>query len=200
MVSIALTGGIAAGKSLVARRLAQLGATVIDADLLARQVVARGTPGLASVVRDFGPAVVGPDGELDRPALAAVVFADAAARERLNAIIHPLVRAEAARLAAAAGPDAVVVQDIPLLAETGQRAGFDLVLVVEAPERERIRRMVGERGMSEAEGRRRMAAQASDEERRAVADVLIANDGTPAETMAAVDELWRTRIAPLAGR
>lgn len=190
MTRIALTGGIAAGKSTVARRLAELGAVVIDADQLSREVVAPGTPGLDEVVARFGSSVVGPDGALDRPALGALVFGDAAARADLEAIIHPRVRARAAELEEAVGPGVPVVQDIPLLVETGQAGDFDLVLVVEAPTDQRIARMVGDRGMTEAEARSRIEAQASDAERRAVADVVLDNSGRREELLARVDAAW----------
>jgi dephospho-CoA kinase len=193
---VGLTGGIGAGKSEVARRLAQLGAVVIDSDRLAREVVEPGTEGLAEVVAAFGPEVLGPDGALDRPALGRRVFGDEAARHRLEAIIHPRVRARSAELIAAAPPDAVVVNDIPLLVETGIGAGFDLVVVVTASVPSRLRRLAGYRGMSAEEARSRMAAQATDEQRRAVADVVLDNDGSLEDLRAAVDRLWHERLAP----
>jgi dephospho-CoA kinase len=195
-VQIGLTGGIGAGKTAVARRFAQLGAVVVDADALAREVVAAGTPGLDAVVAGFGAGVLRPDGELDRPALGRLVFGDEAARGRLNAIVHPLVRRRAAELIAAAPAGSVVVQDVPLLVETGQAAGFDLVVVVEAPAGARIERLARDRGMSADEVRSRMAAQASDAERRAVADVVLVNDGSPVELRAEVDRVWRERVEP----
>ena len=196
MLNVGLTGGIAAGKSAVARQLAELGAVLIDADAIARSVVEPGTPGLAAVVAAFGPGILTADGELDRPVLGALVFNDDAARERLNSIIHPLVRAESTRLRRAAPEGAVVVQDIPLLVETGQGTNFDLVLVVAAPHAERLRRMVVDRAMSEADALARMAAQASDEERAAVADIVIENSGTLQDLRRAVNEIWETRIEP----
>ncbi|NKX55836.1 dephospho-CoA kinase [Arthrobacter mobilis] len=196
MLKVGLTGGIAAGKSLVAARLAELGAVLIDADALAREVVEPGTPGLRAVVDAFGASVLDGAGRLDRPALAAVVFGDEDRRQLLNGIIHPLVRARAAQLAADAGRESIVVQDIPLLVETGQGANFHLVLVVDAPEDERVRRMVANRGMDEAAARARIAAQATAEERRAAADVLLVNTGTEADVVAAVDELWHRRLVP----
>jgi len=196
MLSIALTGGIASGKSLLSARFRELGAVVIDADQLARDVVAPGTLGLAAVVGRFGPAVLLPDGTLDRPRLGATVFADPDARQALNAIIHPLVRAAARALEADAGPGTIVVQDIPLLVETGQGANFHLVVVVQAPREQRIARMVHNRGMGEADARARMAAQASDGQRAAAADVVIVNDGTPERAVAAVDALWAERLQP----
>jgi dephospho-CoA kinase len=191
---VGLTGGIGAGKSAVAARLAELGAVVIDSDRLARDVVAPGTEGLAEVVAAFGPDVLGPDGALDRPALGRLVFADPVARERLEKIIHPRVRARAAQLVADAPPGSVVVNDVPLLVESGLADTFDLVIVVRAGEATRIRRLAGDRGMSAEEARRRIAAQATDEQRRAVADVVIDNDGTLAELSAAVDRVWRERL------
>lgn len=192
MQNVGLTGGIAAGKSAVARRLAELGAVLIDADAIARAVVEPGTPGLAAIVEAFGEGILGGDGALDRPALGALVFADAKARETLNSIVHPLVRAEAARLRAEAPEDAVVIQDIPLLVETGQGANFDTVLVVAAPLEERLRRMIQDRGMSEADALARIAAQASDAERAAVADIVIENSGTLEQLRDKVTEIWES--------
>jgi dephospho-CoA kinase len=199
-VQIGLTGGIGSGKSTVARRFAELGALVIDADALAREVVEPGTDGLAAVVAEFGEQVLDDDGRLDRPALAGLVFGDEAARGRLNAIVHPRVRDRAAELIAAAPPGTVVVQDVPLLVETGQADTYDLVVVVEAPEELRVRRLARDRGMSAGEVRARMAAQATDEQRRAVADVVLVNDGTPDDLRAKVDRLWRSRVSPGPGR
>lgn len=193
---IGLTGGIGAGKSAVASRLAAHGAVVIDADQLARDVVAAGTDGLAEVAAVFGDGVLDGGGALDRPALGRLVFDDADARRRLEAIIHPRVRARTAALIAAAGDDAVIVNDVPLLVETGLASGFELVVVVEARTATRVARLVGARGMTEAEARSRIAAQATDEARRAVAHVVLANDGTMDDLYEAVDTLWRTRIAP----
>jgi len=187
---VGLTGGIGAGKSVVAARLAELGAVVIDSDRLAREVVAPGTEGLAEVVAAFGPGVLGPDAALDRPALGRLVFADPAARARLEAIVHPRVRARAAQLAAGAPAGSVVVNDVPLLVEAGLADTFDVVVVVLASAQTRLHRLVDGRGMSEAEARARIAAQASDEQRRAVADVVLANDGTLAQLRTAVDRLW----------
>jgi dephospho-CoA kinase len=195
-IVVGLTGGIGAGKSEVARRLAELGARVIDADRLAREVVATGTDGLAEVVAEFGPEILGPDGALDRPALGRRVFGDDAARRRLEKIIHPRVRARTAELIAAGRPDEVVVNDVPLLVETGLAGGYDVVVVVEADPDIRVRRLVDGRGMSEAEARSRIAAQATDEQRRAVADAVLRNDGSLDELRAAVDRLWYDRLAP----
>jgi dephospho-CoA kinase len=196
MLRVGLTGGIGAGKSAVAATLAGLGAVVIDADRLAREVVAPGTDGLAEVVAAFGPAVRAADGGLDRPALGARVFGDDAARQTLERIIHPRVRARSAALAAAAPPDAVVVNDVPLLVETGQAPTYHLVVVVEADEEVRVQRLVRDRGMTRAAAQARIAAQASDAARRAAADVLLHNDGTPADLRAAVHGLWHDRLIP----
>jgi dephospho-CoA kinase len=195
MRMVGLTGGIGAGKTAVARRLAELGAVVIDADRLSREVVAPGTDGLTEVVAAFGKSVLGPDGELDRPALGRVVFGDDESRRRLEGIVHPRVRARSAELIAAAPGDAVVVNDVPLLVETGIAAAFELVVVVLAGERTRIDRLVRDRGMTVEEARSRIAAQATDEQRRAVADVVITNDGTPAELRDQVDALWQEKLA-----
>jgi dephospho-CoA kinase len=195
VLTIGLTGGIGSGKSTVSALLAERGAVVVDADRIAREVVEPGTPGLQAVVAEFGTEVLGPDGALDRPALAAVVFADPAARARLDGIVHPLVRARATELAAAAPPDAVVVHDIPLLVETGQADRYDLVLVVEADPDIRIARLV-QRGLPERDARARIAAQATDEQRRAVADVVLDNSGTREELTAQVDRFWADRVLP----
>ena len=194
VLRIGLTGGIGSGKSTVSELLTERGAVLVDADRIAREVVEPGTPGLAAVVAAFGDGVVGPDGALDRPALAAIVFADPEARRRLDGIVHPLVRARAAELAAAAPPDAVVVHDVPLLVETGQAGHYDLVLVVEADPEIRVRRLVG-RGMSEDDARARIAAQATDEQRRAVADVVLDNDGSPEDLAAQVETFWAEHVA-----
>jgi dephospho-CoA kinase len=198
VLRIGLTGGIGSGKSTVSRLLEQRGAVIVDADAIAREVVAPGTPGLAAVVEAFGDGVVAPDGSLDRPALAAVVFADPDARKRLDAIVHPLVRARATEVAAAAPADAVVVNDVPLLVETGQAGSYDLVLVVEADPATRVARLV-QRGLTAEDARARMAAQATDEQRRAVADVVLDNSGTPEELEAQVDRFWADRVAPVGG-
>jgi dephospho-CoA kinase len=163
-------------------------------------VVAPGTPGLAAVLAEFGDGVRGADGGLDRPALAKIVFNDKAALARLNAIVHPLVGARRSELVAAAPGDAVVVDDVPLLVETNAARAFDLVLVVAAPEAVRIERLVRDRGMAADEARSRIAAQATDEQRAAAADVVIDNDGTPAELDARVDAVWRDTIEPRIAR
>ena len=187
---VGLTGGIGSGKSTVTARLSEHGAVVIDADLLAREVVASGTPGLAEVVTVFGPDVVGPDGELDRAEMGRRVFGDDQARARLEQIIHPRVRARAAEIEAAAGDGAIVVHDIPLLVETGQAGSFDVVLVVDAPPDVQVQRLVEHRAMSEEEARSRIAAQAGREQRLAAADHVLSNDGSLAQLQAAVEQVW----------
>jgi dephospho-CoA kinase len=191
---VGLTGGIGAGKSTVARLLAGHGAIVLDADVAARAVVEPGTEGLAEVVEAFGPGVLREDGSLDRAALASVVFADDERRKRLNAIVHPRVRAWMAERAAAAPAGSVIVQDIPLLVESGLAGGasrqFDFVVVVDADDETRIARLVRDRGMTEREARARIAAQASREQRNAVADRVIDNSGGPEQLDEAVAELW----------
>ncbi len=194
MLRIGLTGGIGSGKSTAAARFAELGALVIDADTIAREVVEPGTPGLDRVVSRFGPAVLRPDGSLDRPALAGLVFDDAEALAALNAIVHPLVAARRAELMAAAGPDAVVVSDVPLLVETGMAGEFDAVVVVEAPLDQRLARLAA-RGLAESEARARIARQASDEQRRAVATVLLDNSGSRQQLARQVDAAWQ-RLVP----
>jgi dephospho-CoA kinase len=196
VLKVGLTGGIGAGKSAVAGYLVSLGAVVIDSDVLAREVVSPGTEGLAEVVAAFGPGVLGVDGALDRPALGRAVFGDEAARRRLEAIIHPRVRARSAELAVAAGPAAVVVHDVPLLVEAGLAASYHLVIVVHAGEATRLARLVRGRGMAEGDARARIAAQASDGQRAAAADVLIANGGTLADLRRRVGDLWRNRLVP----
>lgn len=191
---IGLTGGIGSGKSTVAKMLVECGAVLIDADAISRQLMEPGRAVLAETVRAFGEGVLTPTGELDRAALASLVFADESARARLNAIVHPAVRAEAARQREATvqklGEGAVIVEDIPLLAETGQAADFDAVIVVEAQRQERLRRLVEMRGMSEADARARIAAQASDEQRRAIATWVIDNSGSLERTAAQVREVF----------
>ena len=200
MLLIGLTGGIGAGKSAVSTRLAELGAIVIDADVLAREAVQAGSDGLAEVVAEFGSEVLTASGELDRPALGRLVFADPQRRQALERIVHPRVRARSAEIIAAAPADAVVVNDVPLLVETGQAKNYPLVIVVLAAEDVRVARLVRDRGMTEPDARARIAAQATDEQRRAVADIVIMNDGTPDELRVAVDAAWwdtiRTRVSP----
>jgi dephospho-CoA kinase len=197
---VGLTGGIAAGKSIVASRLAEKGAAVIDADRLAREVVEPGTPGLQAVVERFGSGVVQPDGTLDRAALGAIVFVDPAARKDLEAITHPAVQAlsrERMLEATASDPARVVVYDIPLLVEARGTSEFDRIVVVDAPRAMRIARMVTLRGMAEADAVRRIDAQASDEERLAAADDVIDSSTSLESTMKQTDALYR-RLAALA--
>ena len=195
MVLIGLTGGIASGKSVVSSRLRELGAVVVDADVLAREVVEPGTPALARIAERFGAGVIAADGSLDRAALGAIVFTDPDARAQLNAITHPAVWERARELfaaATAADPHAVVVYDVPLLAEgrDARPMSFDLVVVVDAPVETRITRMIEHRGMSREEALHRIGAQASDAERLAIADVVIDNSGELTDTLAQVDALW----------
>ncbi|MCC3761562.1 dephospho-CoA kinase [Glycomyces sp. TRM65418] len=197
MLKVALTGGIGAGKSTVAAKLSQLGARVIDADALSREVVAPNTEGLAAVVSRFGPDVLTADGSLDRAELAKTVFSDPAARAELEAIVHPRVRARARELTDAQPADAIVVQDIPLLAETGQAPGFHLNIDVEAPRELRLERLA-ERGLSRADALRRIDAQASDAERREVCDVVLDNRDGLHELEHRVTMLWEERIVPYA--
>ncbi|PRY17990.1 dephospho-CoA kinase [Kineococcus rhizosphaerae] len=200
MLRVGLTGGIGAGKSTVARLLAGHGAVLVDADVIAREVVARGTPGLAAVVEEFGPDVLTAAGDLDRPALGRRVFGDERQRAALNAIVHPLVAARRAELAAAAPAGSVVVEDVPLLVETGAAPGYPLVVVVDADAAERVRRLVTERGMSEDDALARLRAQATDDERRAAADVLLANprraEDRPDPLPGLVSALWSGRLLP----
>lgn len=186
---IGLTGGIGSGKSTVAGMFADRGAVLIDADAIAREVVEPATAGLAAVVDRFGPGVLDPHGALDRPKLASIVFGDDQQRQALNAIVHPLVGARMAELMAAAPPDAVVVWDVPLLVENDSAGGFDVVVVVEADAELRLARLAA-RGMAEPDARERMAAQASDAQRRAVADEVIVNDGDLDQLRRRVDEVW----------
>lgn len=193
---IGLTGGIASGKSVVSQMLSELGAIIVDADKIARDAVAKGSNGLAQVVAAFGTEILTEDGNLNRPALGARIFADEKLRETLNEIVHPIVRAESARLVDSAPQDAVVVQDIPLLVETGQAGSFDLVLVVQAPKAERVRRMVEDRKLTREEAESRITAQATDEQRAAVADLVIDNSGTLDELRHQVKGFWENRVLP----
>ncbi len=199
MFLVGLTGGIGSGKSTIARHLAALGAVHIDADQLAREVVEPGTPALADIRSHFGDVVLTPDGELDRQALGSIVFADDGARAALNGIVHPAVRhLTTQRIAQATeqNPDAVVVYDVPLLVEGKLPHAFDLIVVAHAPAATRRERLVSLRGMTEAEAESRIAAQASDDERLAIADVVIDTGSTLPETLRQADELW----ADIAGR
>ncbi|GAB2926209.1 dephospho-CoA kinase [Streptomyces sundarbansensis] len=200
MLKVGLTGGIGAGKSEVSRLLVSYGAVLIDSDLISREVVEPGTPGLAAVVEEFGPAVLTAEGALDRPALGALVFADDGRRAALNAIVHPLVGARAAELERAAPEDAVVVHDVPLLTENKLAPLYDLVLVVDASAETRLDRLVTLRGMTEADARARMAAQATREERRAVADLIVDNDGPREALDARVREVWDELVRRAAAR
>ena len=191
MLLVGLTGGIGSGKSTVAALLAELGAVVIDADELARRAMDPGSPALARALDEFGSSIIGPDGTLDRAALAARVFGDADARRLLESIVHP----EVARLFGEAvaphrGTDRVVVYDVPLLVENGLQDAFDVVVVVRAGEDARVKRLSAARGMSEEDARRRMAAQAGDAERERVADVILPNDGTVEDLRRRVKDLW----------
>jgi dephospho-CoA kinase len=189
MVRVGLTGGIASGKSMVAEELAARGAVIIDADLLAREVVEPGTPALAAIIDRFGPEVVR-DGQLDRARLAQIVFADPLARNDLERIVHPAVRARAAELERAAGDAAVVVHVIPLLVETGQHQDFDLVVTVDADHETQIQRLMLRDGFSRAEAESRIAAQASREDRKRAADVVLDNTGSLAQLREQIDALW----------
>jgi dephospho-CoA kinase len=188
---VGLTGSIGSGKSAVSSRLAARGAVVVDADKLAREALEPGTDGLREVVAAFGDEILDGSGELDRAALGGVVFADESARRRLEAIVHPRVRARAADLESAAGDDAVVVHDVPLLVETGQADAYDLVLVVDVPPELAVHRLVQQRGMTEDEAEARLGAQASRAERLGAADVVIDNAGTLVELDERVDEVWK---------
>jgi dephospho-CoA kinase len=203
VLRVGLTGGIGSGKSEVSRRLGQHGAAVIDADLIAREVVEPGTPGLGQLAAVFGPEVLLPDGRLDRPRLGQLVFADDDLRAKLNAIVHPLVHERTRQLeheaAAAVGPAGIVLNDVPLLAENQLQANFDTVIVVDAPDDQRLRRLIDTRGMTERDARDRMAAQADRDERLAIADIVIDNSGTLADLEQRVDEVW-TVLHDLAAR
>ncbi|WP_307810991.1 dephospho-CoA kinase [Tomitella cavernea] len=191
-----LTGGIGAGKSTVAKVLARAGATVIDADAIAREVVEPGTRGLAELVSEFGGEILTGDGALDRPALASVAFADEASRLRLNAILHPLIGARTQEHIDAAPAGSIVVQDIPLLVEGAMGPLFHLVVVVDADEETRVSRLVGSRGLDEADARARIAAQATEDQRRAAADVWLDNSGPAGALDPAVGRLWEHRLEP----
>ncbi|MFF0726526.1 dephospho-CoA kinase [Streptomyces sp. NPDC004134] len=195
MLTVGLTGGIGAGKSAVSRLLASYGAVLVDSDTIAREVVEPGTPGLAAVVAEFGDGVLAADGSLDRAELGSIVFADAERRRALNAIVHPLVRERSAALQEAAGPDAIVVNDVPLLAENDLAGLYDVVVVVDAAPATRLDRLVRLRGMAADEARSRMAAQATREQRLAIADIVVDNDGTPEELAERVRKVWEELVA-----
>jgi dephospho-CoA kinase len=190
VLRVGLTGGIGAGKSEVSWRLAAQGAVVIDADLIAREVVEPGTEGLAEVVAAFGPEVLTPDGALDRARLGDIVFADPELRSKLNAIVHPRVARRMAELERAAGPGVIVVHDVPLIAENARAGAYDMVVVVDAPPKIQAERLVRRRGMTREQARARMAAQASREQRLAIADIVIDNSGSLAELDRQVGDLW----------
>jgi dephospho-CoA kinase len=193
MLNVGLTGGIGAGKSEVTKRFAALGATVIDADGIAREVVAIGTPGLDAVLAEFGEDMRGADGGLDRDKMAALVFADDAARLRLNGIVHPLVGERVFELLAEAerdDPDGILLNDVPLIVEAGVAERYEVIVVVDAPEEVQLDRLVNVRGMTEADARARMAKQASREERRAIADYVIDNSGDLDVLQRQVEEVW----------
>lgn len=190
MLKVGLTGGIGAGKSEVSRLLARYGAVLIDADRIAREVVEPGTPGLTAVVEAFGPDILNTDGSLDRSALGEIVFADSARLATLNGIVHPLVGARSAELERAAGPGAIVVHDVPLLTENGLAPLYDLVVVVDASPGTQLDRLVRLRGMTESDARARMAVQATREERLAVADLVVDNDGPLENLEPQVHKLW----------
>jgi dephospho-CoA kinase len=194
LVRVGLTGGLGSGKSTVAAMLAEHGAVIIDADAIAVEVVRAGTPGFDAVVARFGDDVVGADGELDRARLAEIVFSDDAARYTLNEIVHPLVAERSAQLMAGVPDDAVVVYDVPLLAENDLAGGFDVVVVVEADRPTRLGRLAA-RGLPEAQAEARIAVQASDEQRRAIADEVLRNDGSRETLAAQVDALWQRLAA-----
>lgn len=199
MLRVGLTGGIGAGKSEVSRRLAAQGAVIIDADAAARDVVAPGTPGLTEVIEAFGPGVLLPDGTLDRARLGGLVFADPEQRARLNEIIHPRVGARMSELEQAADPTAIVVHDVPLITENGLASAYDVVVVVDVPPRTQIDRLVKQRGMTRDQAKARIAAQATREQRLAIADMVVDNSGSLTELDRQVGDLWaelRRRAAP----
>lgn len=200
MLRVGLTGGIGSGKSTVSALLAARGAVVIDYDLLAREAVAPGSPGLAGIVERFGTSVIGPDGSLDRPRLGSIVFADPAALADLNGITHPEIRRLVEQAEAAAAPDAVVVHDNPLLIEMGAEASVDVVVVVDVPEEVQVDRLTTIRGMTEADARARMASQASRTQRTGAADLVIDNTGPEDELALIVGGLWDELVSRAAAR
>jgi len=197
MLRVGLTGGIGAGKSEVSQLLAAQGATVIDADAVAREVVGPGTPGLAEIAEAFGPGVLRPDGSLDRPRLAEIVFADPELRATLNSIVHPRVAARMSEIEQAAGTAGIVVHDVPLIAENGLASSYDVVVVVDAPQRAQADRLVRHRGMTREQAMARIGAQASRKERLAIAGIVIDNSGSLSELDRQVGELW-TELRKLA--
>ena len=195
---VGLTGGVASGKSTVSGMLEELGAVVVDSDVIAREVVAPGTPGLSAVVGEFGPQVLADDGSLDRPGVGRLVFGDDEARRRLERIVHPLVRARAAEVESGAPAGALVVHDIPLLVETGQGDRFEVVVVVDVPEEVQVERMVADRDWTPEDARSRIDAQAARDERLAVATHVLDNTGSREDLRRAVEELYAalTRSTP----
>ena len=203
MLRVGLTGGIGSGKSEVSKRLAAYGAALIDADVAARAVVEPGTPGLGEITAVFGPQVLLPDGRLNRERLGQIVFADDGALAKLNAIVHPLVHERTQQLeqqaTATLGPGGIIVHDVPLLAENGLQNGFDTVIVVDAPDDQRLQRLIETRGMTAEHARERMAAQAGRDQRLAIADIVVDNSGTLADLDQQVAEVWSV-LHDLAGR
>ncbi len=197
MIRVGLTGGIGAGKSTVAKTFTDRGAYLIDADKIAREVVEPGSEGLRQLVDAFGQEILAADGSLDRPALAAKAFSDDEQRQKLNAITHPLIGARTQALLDAAPTDAIVVQDIPLLVENHSAPFFHFVVIVGADEELRVHRLTTSRGLAEADARARIAAQATDDQRRAVADAWLDNSGTPEQLADAAARLWDERLVPL---
>lgn len=197
MLRIGLTGGIGAGKSTVSATFSECGGIIVDGDVIAREVVEPGTQGLKQLVEAFGEDILLPDGALNRPALAAKAFVDDEQRAKLNGIVHPLVGQRRMEIIESVPDGAVVVEDIPLLVETGMAPMFPLVVVVTAPEETRVQRLI-KRGMNEVDARARIAAQAPEEQRRAIADVLLDNSGSQERLVEAARELWRDRVLPLA--
>jgi len=198
VLRIGLSGGIGAGKSTVSSTLSDLGGVVVDGDVISREVVEPGTEGLAKLVEAFGEQILSDDGSLNRPALAAIAFSDEEKRQTLNGIVHPLVGKRRSELIASAGEDAVVVEDIPLLVESGMATMFPLVVIVNADEDLRVKRLIEHRGFTEEDARARIAAQATEEQRRAVADVWLDNTGSTEELVEQARELWHQRILPFA--
>ncbi len=198
MLRIGLTGGIGAGKSALSSTFEKYGAIIVDGDVIAREVVQPGTEGLASLVEAFGSDILLPDGSLDRPALAAKAFRDDEERQKLNGIVHPLVGKRRQEIISAVAEDAVVVEDIPLLVESGMAPMFPLVVIVYADVEVRVRRLVEQRGMPEEDARARVAAQASDEQRRAVADIWLDNSGSSEDLVQRAHDVWNNRILPFA--
>ncbi|WP_166741656.1 dephospho-CoA kinase [Cumulibacter soli] len=198
MLTLGLTGGIGSGKSAASTVLNELGATIVDADKIAREVVEPGTDGLRRVAEAFGDQVLDSDGSLNRPALAQIVFNDEQARQTLNGIVHPLVRGRSEQIVAAAGDDAIVVHDIPLLAEGTMAPSFHLVLIVATPQEVRLERLSTHRGMDRADALARIKAQATEEQRLAIADVVLDNAGSPQELREQIEQVYADRLTPYA--